>query len=99
MFGFVAILFSQFKILVVAAALVGGATVAVVVDQVVTPGAQATQELGDDDRVAHGTDREELLAEFAEECGPDAVAPDLTGLTEDEAEALIEPLIEACEEA
>lgn len=104
MFAFITVMFSQVKVIVVIVALIGGTTMAVVVDNVVSPRAQGSQHSGSDDEDEHGSPREELLAEFAEECGPDAVLTEaelaaLDAMTEDQLEAFFEPLIEACEEA
>lgn len=100
MFAWVSVLFSQLKLIIVGVALVGGTTVAVVVDQfVTTPTEPRSAEFAESHEVISNSDGDELLAEFAEECGPDAAPPDLTGLTEAQAEALVEPLIAACEEA
>jgi len=98
MFAFITVMFSQVKVIVVAVVLIGG-TMAVVVDNVVSPRAQGSQHSESDDGDEHGSPREELLAEFAEECGADAVLPDLTGLTDDQVEDLVGPLIDACEDA
>lgn len=99
MFTFIAVFFSQAKVIVVAIALISGTTMAVVADNVVVPRAQDAVEHESDDRDEHGSPREQLLAEFAEECGPDAVLPDLTGLTDDQVEDLVGPMIDACEDA
>lgn len=89
MFTVVTMLFSQFKVIIVGLALVGGTTVAVVVDQVATPGGQ-------------GSELAEFLAEHAEECGPitaltEAELAGLAALTPAQAQAFFESRIATCE--